>query len=183
MNILTPNMTGMYEDNETSASFIEAMATAVTPVSIVTTDGPAGRFGMTVSAVTSLSADPPMVLACINRKSPALDTIKHNGVFCINMLNVEQSTLADCFAGKSDCCRSYDFGQAEWQSLATGSPVLCEAAAAFDCMLEATQDAGTHSIIIGNVMSVRNSGHSPLAYTDRTYQALHPMPFQQGKGA
>ena len=51
-------------------AFVEAMSRAVSGVSIVTTDGQAGRFGQTVSAMSSVSADPPLLLVCINRKSP-----------------------------------------------------------------------------------------------------------------
>ena len=52
------------------AGFVEAMAAAAFGVSIITTDGDSGRFGLTVSAVSSVSAEPPLLLACINRKNP-----------------------------------------------------------------------------------------------------------------
>ena len=160
------------------------MANAVTPVSIVTTDGPAGRFGMTVSAVTSLSAEPPMVLACINRKSPALDAIKDcdNHVFFINMLSKHQSDPANCFAGRPDYGESHDFSIAEWRELVTGSPTLKNAATIFDCALEAALDAGTHSIILGNVMEVQNSNQSPSIYVSHISGiASDTKPTRQGQ--
>ena len=51
--------------------FVNAMSAAVTGVNLITTDGRAGRFGVTVSAMCSVSADPPILLACVNRRSPA----------------------------------------------------------------------------------------------------------------
>lgn len=160
---------------ETPAAFIDAMAAAATAVSIVTTDGEAGRFGITVSAVASVSAEPPLVLACINRRSPAAGAIAGNGRFCINMLNDRQAGLANCFAGRPDDSESYDFGCAEWFAGATGAPVLDGAVAAFDCLLESAHDAGTHRIVIGRVASAVASAHPPLAYSRRCYQALSAL--------
>jgi flavin reductase len=160
---------------ETPRTFVSAMAGAATAVSIVTTDGPAGRFGITVSAVASVSAEPPMVLACIDRRSPAAAAIERNGSFCINMLNAGQSALANRFAGRPDDGAPYDFGSAHWRTAATGAPVLDGAVAAFDCVLESGHDAGTHRIVIGQVASAVSSPHPPLAYARRTYQALSAL--------
>jgi len=160
---------------ETPAAFIDAMAAAATAVSIVTTDGEAGRFGITVSAVASVSAEPPLVLACINRRSPAATAIEANGRFCINMLNAGQAGLANRFAGRPDEGAPYDFGRAQWLAGTTGAPVLDGAAAAFDCVLESAHDAGTHRIVIGRVASAVASAHPPLAYSRRSYQALSAL--------
>ena len=65
-------MNAMAKPPVASQDFRAAMGLAATGVSVVTTDGPSGRFGLTVSAVSSVSADPPLVLICINRKSPAI---------------------------------------------------------------------------------------------------------------
>ena len=89
--------------------FLTAMSGAVTQVSVVTTNGTAGRFGVTVSAFTSVSADPPLVLVCINRRSPVVKAIEENGCFCVNLLDDRQSTVADCFSGRSDPLTAYDF--------------------------------------------------------------------------
>ncbi len=101
--------------------FLTAMSGAVTQVSVVTTNGTAGRFGVTVSAFTSVSADPPLVLVCINRRSPVVKAIEENGCFCVNLLDDRQSTVADCFSGRSDPLTAYDFSCANWRLEATGS--------------------------------------------------------------
>src|SRR4051812_12981666 len=83
-----------------AAAFVSAMAGAATGVNIVTTDGQAGRVGLTVSAMASVSAEPPMLLVSINRRSPLLAAILENGVFGVSVLGVHHAELADSFAGR-----------------------------------------------------------------------------------
>ncbi len=160
---------------ESPSTFIEAMAAAATPVSIITTDGPAGCFGITVSAVVSVSADPPIVLACINQRSPAVAAIDTNGVFCVNMLSTNQSDLANCFAGRPDEGAAFDFSRGDWREALTGAPLLKTATASFDCLLETSRDAGTHRIITGRVRLACSSERQPLAYSRRAYRTLQTL--------
>lgn len=175
MNVMTPVQTDCTTSAEAPMTFVEAMANAATAVSIVTTDGEAGRFGMTVSAIASVSAEPPMVLACINRRSPAVEAIESNGVFCVNMLGASQRALAETFAGRPQSGKPYDFATADWQSVRTGAPVLSGAAASFDCFLDTSYDAGTHRIVIGRVQCAAGTDTGPLAYARRTFQSLQPL--------
>jgi flavin reductase (DIM6/NTAB) family NADH-FMN oxidoreductase RutF len=149
--------------------FVKAMSSAVTGVNVITTDGPAGRFGITVSAMSSVSADPPMVLACINRRSPACDAVRANEVFCVNMLSRRQRHVADTFAGRPTSGEPYDFASAKWALGMTRAPCLVDASSAFECVLEHAYDAGSHTIFIGRVVATSDSGESPLLYSDRTY--------------
>jgi flavin reductase len=160
---------------ETAPPFLTAMLGAVTPVTVVTTEGPAGRFGVTVSAFASVCADPPMVLVCINSRSPAVTAIDQNGCFCVNLLGDTQTLVADCFSGRTDPSMAYEFGCADWQSGATGAPILAHANANFDCLVENNYAAGTHRIFIGLVRDVLASKSAPLAYSKRSYQAVSPL--------
>jgi flavin reductase len=83
--------------SESAENFIAAMGQAATGVSVVTTEGAAGRFGLTVSAVSSVSADPPLILACVNRKNPAVAALNANGVFAVNLLAVHHQSYAERF--------------------------------------------------------------------------------------
>jgi flavin reductase (DIM6/NTAB) family NADH-FMN oxidoreductase RutF len=162
---------------EARASFLQAMAEAATSVTLVTTDGPAGRFGVTVSAFASVSADPPMVLACINRRSPAAAAIATNGGYCVNVLSAAQSFLAEVFAGRSERFAPYDFGCAEWQRAESGWR-LSEAVASFDCALDQEVAAGTHQILIGRVLAThRDVGADAggLIYARRAYSIAQPL--------
>ena len=82
--------------------FIGGMSHAACTVNIVTTDGAAGRAGVTVSAMSSVSADTPKptLLVCVHHLSPAADRIIENGVFCVNVLRDDQSFISDSFAGR-----------------------------------------------------------------------------------
>ena len=150
-------------------AFVGAMGSVATGVSIVATDGPAGRFAMTVSAFSSVSADPPTILACINRRSPLADAIRRNGVFCVNVLGAGQSDIADRFAGRPRAGAAYDFGCAAWEILDTGAPRLVDAAASFDCAFDSAVDQATHIVMFGRVVAVADSASQALVYARRTY--------------
>ena len=85
--------------------FIEGMSHAASTVNIVTTDGPAGRAGVTVSAMCSVTADAPTLLVCVHQKSAACEAILANGVFCVNVLRDDQALISDTFAGRIQTLR------------------------------------------------------------------------------
>lgn len=157
-------------------AFISAMTGAVTGVHVLATEGPAGRFGVTVSAVASVSADPPMVLACVNRRSPAAAAIRDNGVFSVNLLADRQAHISDVFAGRAADRAPFDFDCAEWYEGPTGCKLLKGAVASFDCVVESACDAGSHVVVIGRVVHARGAEHAPLAHHRRIYCTVLPIP-------
>jgi flavin reductase (DIM6/NTAB) family NADH-FMN oxidoreductase RutF len=160
--------------------FLDAMSRAATGVTVVTSDGEIGRFGQTVSAMSSVSADPPMLLICINQKSPICAAIRRHGVFAVNVLRADQRRLAEVFAGRPRRGAPYDFSVARWDTDVTGSPVLAGAVARFDCTVEAAHQAGTHVIFVGNVVSASAGAGAPLVYAGRGYGELHAFPSRSG---
>lgn len=156
--------------------FLTAMRRAATGVSVVATDGPAGRLAVTVSAIASVSADPPLVLACINRRSPVCGAIRRNGVFTVNLLTIDQAHVADTFAGRYHGFSPFDFACADWQDLGTpAAPGLTDALCVLHCRLRQAHDAGTHSILLGEVTLAVSHEALPLLYTDRAYAAPRTM--------
>jgi flavin reductase (DIM6/NTAB) family NADH-FMN oxidoreductase RutF len=151
------------------------MRSAVTGVNLVTTDGTAGRHGLTVASMASVSADPEMLLVCIARRSPLLPAIREHGAFAVNALGAHQADLADRFAGRPFEGESYDFGAATWEPGATGSPLLIGAAARFDCLLASTVEAGSHTIVIGDVLAADRGAVPALAYSRREYSRPVPL--------
>jgi len=151
--------------------FISAMAPVASGVGIVTTDGHAGRFGITVSSVSSVSADPPLVLVCVNRKSPAHRAIQENSVFCANLLSTAHRELADTFAGRPTQGPAFEFASDVWSAGVTGAPRLSRAVATFDCVLEQAHDAGSHTVFIGRVVAVASADERPLLYANRAYRS------------
>jgi flavin reductase (DIM6/NTAB) family NADH-FMN oxidoreductase RutF len=141
---------------------------------VVTTDGPAGRFGVTVSAVASVSADPPMLLVCINQRSPALAAIQANGIFTVNLLAETQSHVADSFAGRAP--QKFDFTCARWAQDHTVLPPRLEgAAAAFHCSIASLHEAGSHAVLIGHVLNAFAGAAAPLAYVAQGYASTAPL--------
>ena len=89
-------------DENLKARFFQGMSYAAATVNVITSDGPAGRVGLTVSAMSSVSADTPRptLLVCINESSAAATALLENGVFCVNVLHDHQSYISDVFAGR-----------------------------------------------------------------------------------
>jgi flavin reductase (DIM6/NTAB) family NADH-FMN oxidoreductase RutF len=149
-------------------AFTDAMSRAVSGVSIVTTNGPNGRYGLTISSMTSVSADPPMLLLCVNRSSIAHDAIRDNEHFAVNVLASHQVDIASQFAGRSTPDERYRFDRQSWDTGAA-LPSLRGAAAVFECRLVSAMTFGSHSIIIGEVTASSAGEDTPLLYTRRNY--------------
>lgn len=158
--------------------FLEGMSRAATFVTVATTDGEAGRFGVTVSSLTSVSADGnhPSLLACIHHQSPAAEAILKNRAFCANLLHEDQQAISDLFAGRlaaSDHIAR--FAGTPWEAGPMGQPILEGATASFECRVATSVLWETHHIIVGHVTSVRLSENpSALLYGQRAYRrAVH----------
>lgn len=155
--------------------FREAMSRLGASVSIVTTDGKMGRCGLTVTSVTSVSDDPPILLTCINHQSRTCDVLSGNGVFAVNVLAAGTEKLSDVFAGRHDCAYEDRFDHAEWHdaSAGTGAPVLKDARVALDCDVVDWIDSGTHRVFFGQVVGIRLGQPKPaLLYVDRDYREI-----------
>ncbi len=153
--------------------FKEGMSRVGAAVHVVTTDGPAGLGGITASAVTSITVEPPMMLFCINKSSPSAQRMLENGVFCINTLAAADQKISDIFAGRTDQHLEERFTTGAWAKLSTGAPVLTTALAAFDCRLVEAKEVTTHFVMIGVVVAteVIPEGES-LMYAHRKYMSL-----------
>ncbi len=152
--------------------FLRGMSHAAATVNIIATDGPAGRAGVTVSAMSSVSADTPKptLLTCVHHMSPAAQKIIDNGCFTVNVLRDDQSYISDTFAGrfkdqvadKFDCC--------DWAAMETGAPRVVDPLVAFDCRVVSSERIGTHHVFFGEVQGVFTGAFgSPLIYAHRAY--------------
>ncbi|MEM7269736.1 MAG: flavin reductase family protein [Pseudomonadota bacterium] len=149
-------------------AFIAAMRRVASSVSVVTTDGPAGRHGATVSAFCSVSADPPTVLVCLNGPSRIARLVTANGGFCVNVLPEGAEDLARRFAGAED-----DDAPNRFSGLDTsGAQPVIEGATGLMCMLDQVIPMETHVICVGRVVEADLGGPRPLTYLDGRYGAL-----------
>ena len=152
--------------------FLDGMSQAAATVNIVTTDGVAGRHGVTVSAMASVSADsdPPTMLVCVSKQSSAAEPMRANGVFHVNVLRNSQANLSDTFAGRNRTAQPDKFSSAEWVVEKTGAPRILDPLAAFDCRVVQVQEIGTHYVFVGAVENVfLGEPGLPLIYAHRTY--------------
>lgn len=153
-------------------AFIAAMRKAASTVSVVTTSGPGGKFGVTVSAMSSVTADPPTILVCVNSENFVSQAIEKNDCFCVNILSEKHKEVSDVFAGRQPCESGDRFDCAEWTTIRTGCPALIGAAAAFDCVVKERLIIGSHHVFVGVVVdTLLNSGRT-LVYHDRKYCRL-----------
>ena len=173
-----PNEAYVGETQALKAGFLEAMSRGVTMVNVVTTQGPRGRFGATVSAMASVSADtnPPTLLVCLNRGGSTAPAIIENGVFCLNILHETQRAIADCFADRVRTPSGDKFDCADWTPNEHGCWRLDGALASFDCRVLKADAVGSHYVIIGSAgsVSVRDRARA-LLYSARDYCAAHPL--------
>ncbi|HEY0121642.1 MAG TPA: flavin reductase family protein [Rhizobium sp.] len=155
--------------------YLEAMSRVATGVSVVTTDGVAGRRELTISAVASvaLEAEGPMLLVCVNDRNGAAGAIVANGCFCVNVLGEDQSPIAQRFAGAVS--PEQRFEGLDLSTAPTGSPRLCDAYTSFDCKVAGDVAVGTHRVLYGRVVDVvSGSGGGPLVYSQRRFCAAVP---------
>ncbi len=151
----------------------DAMARLGAAVNIVTSDGPGGRCGFTASAVCSVTDDPPTLLVCVNRNNDSYPALKANGVLCVNTLTHAQQELSPVFAGMTDHSIEGRFDAGAWGTLATGSPVLEDAAVAFDCVVSQSVDVGTHTVFFCAVEAIHlGERHEGLIYYGRGYHRV-----------
>ena len=155
-----------------SDMFRRGMSRLGAAVNVLTTDGPAGRFGMTATAVSSVTDQPPTLLVCVNRANYSHDRFKENGVLCVNVLAGRHRALSEAFAGR-DLSSDRRFEGADWQCLATGAPALADAVVAFDTRITQVTEVGTHSVFFCEVVDLHFGGSAEsLIYFDR---AFHPI--------
>ena len=169
--------------------FLNGMSHAACTVNVVTTDGAAGRHGVTVSAMVSVSADTPQptLLVCIHHKSAVTDAVLKNGVFCVNVLRDDQAHISEHFAGRLGTHGEAKFDCTEWSTQVTGAPRVLDALVAFDCKVTASERVGSHFVLFGSVQDIFIAGvGAPLIYANRAYgvpRRFHPRQTPRSQAA
>jgi flavin reductase (DIM6/NTAB) family NADH-FMN oxidoreductase RutF len=152
----------------------DAIGHFATGVTVITSVGPDGEpVGTTANAVTSLSLEPPLVLACFDLKSSTLDAIRGHGAFAVNVLGHRQHQLSTNFA-KRGLAAVWD--GVRHQRGPTGSPRLADVIAVIECSVEHRFPGGDHEIVIGRVRHVEISGEgaTPLLFWRGKYASIGP---------
>ncbi|MFC4666950.1 flavin reductase family protein [Seohaeicola nanhaiensis] len=163
--------------------YVDAIAQHVSSVCVITATLDGQRYGLTATAVSSVSADPPRLLVCINKSGTSHDKILAAGHFCVNVLAEHQDVVAMIFAGMGGT-RENRFDTGDWTTLKTGAPVLAGAAAVFDCTLGETSDQSTHTVLFGDVVATSHiRGQDTLLYGVRRFRQMRKVFAGLGDGA
>jgi flavin reductase (DIM6/NTAB) family NADH-FMN oxidoreductase RutF len=151
--------------------FKKALQLWASGVAVVTTSSEKfGVQGMTVTAFSSVSVNPPQVLVCINDAADTGVGIHESQYFAVNVLNSDQQVLSNQFAGGSS--QQQRFQNTDWKSGITGAPILNNSLMSLDCKVVEKVLAGTHWIIIGEVQECTCRSGEPLLYYRGAYRQL-----------
>jgi len=124
--------------------------------------------GMTATAFTSVSLEPPQVLVCVNAGARTRQAIESHAGFVVNILSAEQEHVARRFASSA----SDKFEGIAWHPGMTGAPVLDGALATVECRVAQAIEAGSHVIYVGSVLDGRLGSGRPLLYFEGAYRLL-----------
>lgn len=151
-----------------AGGFKKAMSRWASGVTVVTAEHNGARHGITVSAFSSLSLDPPLVLICIGKAAPAHDAIRKGERFVVNVLGESQEAISNRFAMKHE-------DRFEGVAVRTGQlgvPIIEGCLAAIECRLHETLPGGDHTIFVGEVVHADIAEGAPLLYFQGGYRKL-----------
>lgn len=156
--------------------FFSIMSAFPTGVAIVTTLEPDGTpRGLTTNAVTSVSADPPILLVCVGRSSRTLPALLHTKRFVVNFMRDDCAELCALFASKAED----KFSQVEWTPGAGGVPILHEGAVAHaECVTLQELEIGDHVVVTGVVEAGASPQPQdvPIVYFRKTFASAPSSP-------
>ena len=151
------------------ASFRAAMAMLPTGVTVVAAAGPQGPAGTTANAVCSLSIEPMLMLACLDRGSRTLLAVQAANRFGVSVLHAGQEQIARAFATKAPVAD-------KWEGVAwserDGIPAIDDALAFAACDLRDVIAGGDHVIVTGEVSALETGEGDPLVFHGGEYRPL-----------
>jgi flavin reductase (DIM6/NTAB) family NADH-FMN oxidoreductase RutF/DNA-binding GntR family transcriptional regulator len=145
--------------------FREVMGRFASGVSVLTTAHEGRDWGMTASALCSVSLDPPTILICINRLAPSGQAIAEARHFAANILGAEQGWLAELFARPSED----KFAEVGFRRGGCGDPVLADCLAVLECQVVDEIVARSHRVLIADVLAAGTADVEPLTYYRGTF--------------
>jgi len=157
--------------------FKKGMALLAGGVTLITTGSGAMRRGITATAVCSLSAKPPSLIACANKDTGTAQAIKENNVFVVNVLGNNHKDIAMVFAGATGIAGVGRFEHGNWADHSMGVPYLEDALVSFVCETGVCVPYGSHFAFIGEVKDVIMKGDEtlPVAWLGSSFHSLSPV--------
>lgn len=155
--------------------FRAAMTRFPGAVTIITTRTPEERRGITATAVCSVTAEPPSLLVCVNKKTGTCAAIAETGRFNVNLLPDPSHDLAMRFAGVGGVTGEEKFALGEWTDDARGVPLLANARVAFSCEVTEKVEAGSHQVFIGRIVDIHHGDGAALVFEQSRFHRLQPL--------
>lgn len=156
-----------------AATFKTALRGVAGACSVITVGTGEELSGLVLTTAVSLSVDPPLILACINRASSSFPLLRRHGCFGWNSLGAGHQPVAERFSGFHGEKGAERYAGADWDTAITGARLLRGAPVACDCTVEEIIERATHAIVIGHVRALRSTpGAGALIYRDGRYLAL-----------
>ena len=172
-SVPAPEETQVKARSSGSARFKQGMRALTSGVTVIGAYGPDGSpMAMTATAVSSLTADPPSLLVCVNRSASMAPALVKNARFSVNVLAADQIDVAKAFGGQLAVRGTGRFIYGNWHRVDDAEvPLLTGSRVSFECEVSHVHDWATHHIVIGTVLDVHFSNKSgkSLVYTDGKY--------------
>ncbi len=154
-------------ESDLSGAFRKAMRRVASTVNVISICVDGQPMGITATAVSSVSLDPPSLLVCINRAAAVHAPMGDMSHFRVNVLHRDQVPIARMFADRSQHSLRFASG---WKVESPGAPLLIDAQATILCRRIDSHSFATHSIFIGLVEeATARDGVDPLLYLDGRY--------------
>ncbi|MDH5188988.1 MAG: flavin reductase family protein [Rhodospirillaceae bacterium] len=159
------------------AIFKKGMSLLAGGVTLITTGTEATRRGITATAVCSLSATPPSLIACANKDTGTAKAIIETGVFAVNVIGESHKDLSMIFAGATGVSGEDRFKHGNWASHNNDVPYLEDAVAVFICETAQHISHGTHYAFVANVKDVIliNENETPIAWLGSSFHNLSSL--------
>ena len=149
--------------------FRAALGRFASGVTVVTTKDKSGRLhGITVSAFSSVSLDPPLILVCIDKLAGSHQAFEEISTFVVNILSEDQQHYSDLFASHL----SDKFDGVDYLETSDGVPLLKNALVNMECRLVNSHANGDHTIFVGEIMKSYVTDGNPLIYFHGNYRKL-----------
>lgn len=151
-----------------TASFKNAMRRLAASVTVVTAVKNQEQYGITATAVTSVTTQPPALLVCVNRSTSIHPILEMGTHFCVNLLHHRHIDISNSFGGFIKCDDKFAYGT--WRTHESKVPYLADAQANLFCAVDGLLDYGSHTIIVGKIHTILITGDvAPLIYQNGGY--------------
>ena len=160
------------QDTVDLATFRQGMRGIAGAVTVLTTSWRGAPYGMTATAVCSLSAEPPRLIACVNQAGQTFEMLRNSRMLAVNVLAENQVDMAMRFAGMlGDVDRVA--GTVWRKGQLGGLPVLADTCSTFECRIAEFINSVSHAILICDIIAVEaNEGRRPLLYCNGSFAGL-----------